>query len=166
LANHTQNRIRILIADDDSQVLNCYRRAFSRLRRGSASFEALSAELFGSEAGTQGGPMFESVLCTQGFEAVTAASEAMQNDQPFDVVILDIRMPPGISGAEVGERIRHIDQDVPIVFVSGYSDVSEEELKSRVAPQSRLYFYRKPLSFGELAQDIAGIVQEARTGAG
>lgn len=162
----TKNRIRVLIADDDSQVLRCYRRAFSRTGGDNTSFDALSAELFGSDAERHDGPLFEPVLCTQGSEAVAAASEAKLNDRPFDVVILDIRMPPGISGAEAGARIRHIDQEVPIVFVSGYSDVSEDDLKSRIAPQSKLYFYRKPLSFGELTGDIVGIVREARAGAG
>ena len=41
---------------------------------------------------------------------------------------------------------------LPIVFVTGYSDVSDDDLKQRVPPISRLHFYRKPLSFTALAR--------------
>lgn len=73
-------------------------------------------------------------------------------------------MPPGINGVDAGECKRQIDQDVPIVFVSGYSDVSDEEIRRRIPPESNVRFYRKPLSFSGLAQDIVEIVYQARAG--
>jgi CheY-like chemotaxis protein len=72
-------------------------------------------------------PEFELVTCNQGRDAITIVTDAVAGQLPFDAVILDIRMPPGINGVDAGERIRQIDLDVPIVFVSGYSDISHEE---------------------------------------
>lgn len=115
----------------------------------------MSRELFGSE-NEPGVPTFELVSCSQGEEAINAARDASMEGKPFDVVILDIRMPPGITGVEAAERIRRFDQEVPIVFVSGYSDVSDDELKRRVPPPSRMRFYKKPLNFRSLAQDVIG----------
>lgn len=117
----------------------------------------MSSELFGSEA-EPGVPTFELVSCSQGEEALNAARDASVEGKPFDVVILDIRMPPGITGVEAAERIRQFDQQVPIVFVSGYSDVTDEELQRRVPPPSRMRFYKKPLNFRSLALDVIGIV--------
>jgi CheY-like chemotaxis protein len=154
------------VADDDSQILRCYRRAFapSPPGRRDDAFETLADELFGSAAGRERSPVFDVVECSQGDEAVAAAQAAFGAESAFDVVVLDVRMPPGIYGVEAGERIRRLDPAVPIVYVSGYSDVSTEELEQRVPPASRLHFYRKPLSFRALVQEIASIVERARGG--
>lgn len=160
------NRIRVLVADDDSQILRCYERAFSRkdLNPQNASLDALSADLFGPDTALKAQPEFDLVTCNQGRDAIKIADEAVASRLPFDAVILDIRMPPGIDGVDAGERIRQIDRDVPIVFVSGYSDVSNEEIRHRIPPDTHVRFYRKPISFGGLAQDIVEIVYQARAG--
>lgn len=160
------NRIRVLVADDDSQILRCYEHAFSRWHSNSqnAAFDALSADLFGSDTARTRRPEFELVTCNQGRDAVKIADEAVASQMRFDAVILDIRMPPGIDGVDAGERIRQNDQDVLIVFVSGYSDVPNEEIRRRIPPESHVRFYRKPISFGGLAQDIVEIVYQARAG--
>ncbi|MEX2125886.1 MAG: response regulator [Woeseia sp.] len=125
--------------------------------------DSLSAELFGPDTGHLPQPTFELVACSQGEDAVTRAIEATERQRQFDIVILDIRMPPGISGVEAGKHIRRLAPDVPIVFVSGYSDISKEELQRRVPPPSKLHYFSKPLSFGNLAQEITRIVYECRS---
>jgi CheY-like chemotaxis protein len=85
-------------------------------------------------------------------------TDAQEQGQPFDVAILDMRMPPGINGLEAGQRIRELDPVLPIIFVSGYSDVTKEELMQRVPPPSKLHYYDKPLSFSQLVRDVMTIV--------
>ena len=58
---------------------------------------------------------------------------ALARDKP-DLVILDFIMP-GLSGAEVANRILLKAPEQPILFVSGYS---ETEAVKRVAPQAPL----------------------------
>lgn len=166
LGAQIENRIRVLVADDDSQILRCYERAFSRRDSNSQNsvLDALSADLFGTDSANTCQPEFDLVTCTQGRDAIIVVTDAVASRLRFDAVILDIRMPPGINGVEAGERIRQIDQDVPIVFVSGYSDISNEEIGRRVPPESKVRFYRKPISFNGLAQDIVEIVCQARSG--
>lgn len=156
----------MLVADDDSQILRCYRRAFAEpsSKQSDDAFEQLAGELFGSEGNRESSPVFDVVECAQGNQAVEVAEKAFAGESPFDVVVLDVRMPPGINGVEAGERIRRLDPEVPIVFVSGYSDISPADLERRVPPAARLYFYNKPLSFRALAQDITEIVMQVRSG--
>jgi CheY-like chemotaxis protein len=157
--------IRLLVAEDDEYVLRCYHRTFSNssTSSGNGMLDSLSAELFGPDTGQLPQPTFELVACSQGEEAVDRAIEAKECQQPFDVAILDIRMPPGINGVEAANRIRQFDPDVPIVFVSGYSDISKEELQRRVPPPSKLHYFSKPLSFGDLAKEITRIVYKTRS---
>lgn len=154
--------IKVLVADDDEHVLECYLDAFGdeEPTNHMKTLDALSAELFDPEVDVEDEPRFDIVACSQGDDAVNVAQTAVDRGQPFDVVILDMRMPPGIGGLEAGSRIRQIDPDVNIVFVSGYSDTSIEELKRRVPPPVRLHYFNKPLSFSKLAEDVAAMVKQ------
>ena len=156
-----QEFIRVLIADDDEYVLECYREAFteSDSTREIRALDALSAELFEPEEVAEEDPKFKVTACSQGADAITLAKEAAHDGHPFDVVILDVRMPPGIDGVETGSQIREMDPDVEIVFVSGYSDIPMDELQRRVPPPMRLHYFSKPLSFTTLAHDVVTMVK-------
>jgi CheY-like chemotaxis protein len=153
--------IRVLIADDDEMILECYRKAFVRAERSDQrkALDTLEAELFESPREVPPPPQFSVVACSQGHDAVHLAAEAAQEGRPFDVVILDVRMPPGIDGVEAGQQIRKLDPDVEIVFVTGYSDIPRDELERRVPPPVKLHYFNKPLSFIQLAEDVADMVR-------
>ena len=155
------NRLRVLIADDDEQILECYQGAFGRSEATAtmATLDSLEADLFDPKTDLKETPEFDVVSCSQGEDAITLAEQAAQEDHPFDVVILDVRMPPGIDGVEAGSRIRKLDPNVEIVFVTGFSDISMEELEKRVPPPMKLHYYDKPLSFTKLVEDVASMIR-------
>ena len=159
---HDQQFIKVLVADDDEHVLECYHDAFGEDESTNhmKALDALSAELFDMDVDIEEQPKFDVVACNQGEDAIKAAKQAQDDGRPFDVVILDVRMPPGMDGVEAGSRIRKLDPDVEIVFVTGYSDVPLEELQRRVPPPMRLHYFNKPLSFSRLAEDVVTMVKE------
>ena len=161
-AHHHDEHIRVLIADDDEHILQAYRVAFSDTEstQEMRALNALAAELFESNDATDDEPHFDVVACSQGNDAIDLAKQAANDGHPFDVVILDVRMPPGIDGVEAGCQIRELDPDVEIVFVTGFSDMPLEELRRRVPPPIKLHYFNKPLSFSQLAQDVASFVRE------
>jgi len=156
-----RDNIRVLVADDDEDILAAYREAFSdkESTQEMKVLDALAAELFDPETIDDEDPHFEVVVCSQGDDAISLAKRATAAGDPFDVVILDVRMPPGIDGVEAGSAIREMDPDVQIVFVTGFSDVPLEELRRRVPPPMNLHYFNKPLSLSRLAQDVAGMVR-------
>ena len=162
--SHERENIRVLIADDDEHILDAYREAFSEpdSTREMRALDALEAELFeldSEKANEAEEAHFEVVACSQGDDAISLAKRAADGGEPFDVVILDVRMPPGIDGVEAGSQIREFDPDVEIVFVTGFSDVPLEELQRRVPPPMKLHYFNKPLSFTQLAHDVASMVR-------
>jgi CheY-like chemotaxis protein len=156
----SNENIRVLIADDDEHILQCYREAFGSAEETDymKALDALDAELFDDTAANDDSPHFDVVACSQGQDAIDRAKKAAEEGHPFDVVILDVRMPPGIDGVEAGSRIREFDPDVEIVFVTGFSDVPRDELERRVPPPMKLHYFNKPLSFMKLAEDVAVMV--------
>ncbi|RLA32684.1 MAG: hypothetical protein DRR11_07595 [Gammaproteobacteria bacterium] len=153
--------IRVLIADDDEHILECYREAFGESEATDylQTLNALDEELFDTVSDSESAPAFEVVACSQGNDAIDLAEKATNDGNPFDVVILDVRMPPGIDGVEAGSQIRKMDPDVEIVFVTGFSDVPRDELERRVPPPMKLHYFNKPISFMQLAEDVAGMVR-------
>nr|WP_294846835.1 PAS domain-containing sensor histidine kinase [uncultured Sphingomonas sp.] len=95
-----------------------------------------------------------------GHEVVEAADGpsgliAFANMRP-DVVVLDFLMP-GMSGAEVAERILADTPDQPILFVSGYN---ETDAIRRAAPNASILAKPfRPASLDEALRRLMGIVE-------
>jgi PAS domain S-box-containing protein len=61
-------------------------------------------------------------LAKEGAEAVAMYVDAMENGQPFDVVLMDLTIPGGMGGRETFDRLREIDPAVRVIISSGYSN--------------------------------------------
>jgi len=56
-----------------------------------------------------------------GGEAVKKYKEAMEKEEPFHIVIMDLTIPGGVGGKEAAKEILSIDPDAKIIVSSGYS---------------------------------------------
>ena len=76
--------------------------------------------------------MMRLILEEEGVQLEEAASgeEALERlrDHTYDMLVLDYRMPPGMSGMDVAHKLRESGQDIPMVLYSAYlkPDVEEE----------------------------------------
>lgn len=70
------------------------------------------------------------------------------NKHKFDCVISDIRMLDG-SGIELLDLIREKNKDIPIILISGFADISEEEAlgKGATAMFSKPFKSQKLMEF-------------------
>ncbi len=79
------------------------------------------------------------------YQDARACLEAFR-EEGADIVITDLRMP-GMNGFELLSELRGIDQDVPVVVMTGYSSVENAvEAMKRGASD----FIKKPFDFEEL----------------
>lgn len=155
-----RTHLKLLLADDDQPIANIYKVGLPRYFASETAtpVESLEKELFGKAIDE--GASVSVTVCSQGDEAVDTFEKARHDGEPFDLVVLDVRMPPGISGVEAAEKIRLSDKEVPIIFVSGYSDVAIPNLEERVPPANKMCYVEKPIQLSELA-DL--IMEMART---
>ena len=133
---HHDENIRVLIADDDEHILNAYREAFTdnESTQETRALDALAAELFDSDNTDVEEPHFDVVACSQGDDAISLAKKAAREGHPFDVVILDVRMPPGIDGVEAGSQIRKLDPDVFVVISNQHANTGVPTLRFHFLP--------------------------------
>jgi CheY-like chemotaxis protein len=68
------------------------------------------------------------------FDEAASGEEALDlvKDGAYDLILLDQRMPPGLSGIEVAERLRDDGAGLPIVLYSAYLDPTVEERADRL----------------------------------
>jgi PAS domain S-box-containing protein len=147
------NAPRILVADDEREILDGYKSVFAGHGTPTATGGTLSdleRELFEEAAPQPDAPSFDVVCCEQGEAAVQAVRAADEAGRPFAVAFLDVRMPPGMNGVAAAEAIRAIDPNVIIVIVTGFSDVRPQQIAQRVPPVDKLLYCRKPLHETEL----------------
>ncbi|HEY2809692.1 MAG TPA: EAL domain-containing protein [Steroidobacteraceae bacterium] len=153
--------IRVLVVDDEPEVRDAYRQILleNEVTQEMAGFRELRSRLFKKNppdtarqrVAVRAGS-FEPVFCDGANEAVRLVKESIAANDPFAVVFLDVRMPPGPDGVWAATQIREIDPAVEIVICTAYSDADPGEIGGLVPPEDKLSYLQKPFHPHEIRQ--------------
>ncbi len=77
----------------------------------------------------------------------------------FDVILTDVRMPPGIDGVELVRRIKEIDPDIIVILMTAYPSLSTAVEALRLGAHDYLI---KPSSSQDVRQSVARGIERAR----
>lgn len=98
--------------------------------------------------------LFKQYLKKAGFGRVVVGSGAealaQAQKQSFDLVFLDLKLPD-IPGDELHAKLRELDQDLPIVIITGYPD---SEILSKILSRGPVTVLKKPVEFEQLNRTI------------
>ncbi len=119
---------RVMVTDDDNFTLSMYKNIFSKS-------DTIQLDCY-----------------SQGEEAVAATEEMQRKGATHALAMIDMRMPPGIDGLETAIRIRKINPNIPIAFVSGYSDNIADKISASL--EGKILWFSKPFKGSELYQAI------------
>ena len=152
--------IRVLIVDDEPEIRDAYKQILceTEVNLEMTGFHELRSRLFRknpTEALRQAArraTAFETVFCQQASEAVSTVQEALARNEPFAVIFLDMRMPPGRDGVWAATQIRELDPAVEIVICTAYSDADPGEIGGYVPPEDKLSYLQKPFHPHEVRQ--------------
>ena len=80
----------------------------------------------------------------------TSGQEALDRvaEQPFDVVVLDVRMP-GLGGLDVIGRVKHSHPDLAVILLSGHGAKEDVEVGLRLGAFDYL---QKPVDLEDLIE--------------
>jgi len=147
-----QNR-RILLADDEAKILDELLQILHPKRQNKEELNELENRLFGNPDPQKKAVIsYDVCCCQQGDEAVRQVQKAIEQEMPFAVAFLDVRMPPGPDGVATAEQIRKLDSNIQIVIMTGYSDFDVREIAKRVPPEDKLLYLQKPVHAQEITQ--------------
>ena len=147
------DKVRILAVDDEEIILDIYTEALiscNEISEKEVKMKELAAKLFGHSEEKVRFPFFEVVICSQGDAAVELVKQSLEENNPFAVVFLDVRMPPGPDGVWTGKMIRSLDPEIEIVIVTAYSDISPADIAKQILPLHKLLYVQKPFSPQEI----------------
>jgi len=146
---------RILVVDDNEAI----HRDIESILKSSVSviddeLMDFEEELFGSERQKSGHPIIDYEIdhAYQGEEAVTMVDEADKSQNPYSLIFMDVRMPPGIDGIQAIRRTWQINPHVEVVICTAYSDYSWEHIMENLGTTDKLLFMRKPFDATALKQ--------------
>jgi CheY-like chemotaxis protein len=119
---------RVLTIDDNPNIHADYRKVLLD-RQVNQDLASTEAALFG-ETEVQYAPeiVYQIDSASQGKDGFDLVKQAIENNDPYHVAFIDVRMPPGWDGIETAKRIWEIAPDLPLVLCTAYSDHSWEEI--------------------------------------
>jgi signal transduction histidine kinase len=161
MAEHNYKVFKILVADDEVSILSVFDKIFS----GKKTDYMLSSKTGGlnpKDSSDQTAISFDLVTCCQGDEAVDVVKRSLEQNRPFSVAFLDIRMPPGPDGVWAAEQIRGMDPDIEIVIITGYSDFCSQEIARLIPPVHKLLYIKKPLHCQEVVHVASALALKWR----
>jgi len=187
VSERNRSPIRVLVVDDEEDVRDAYRQILleADVTRDLAAFRELRTRLFRREDAAPApapsatsaasaasapsaaldaarGASFDPVFCHGAEAAVEAVRTALGLEQPFAVVFLDMRMPPGPDGVWAAARIRELDPAIEIVICTAYSDIDPCEIGGIVPPEEKLSYLQKPFHPHEVRQMTIALASKWR----
>jgi two-component system, NtrC family, sensor kinase len=154
-------RDRILIIDDNHAIHGDFRKILE-LSEQNTELDQLESLLLGGDqvstcpiSGDDGAPVchrYKVSSAYQGEEGLLLVKEAIEQNDPYAVVFVDMRMPPGWDGLETIEHLWEIDSELQIVICTAFSDHSWNEITNRFPDEHRLLLLKKPFDVVEVCQ--------------
>ena len=157
MKEHGLKHFRVLVADDDSSILDLFQQVLSRVETDR------TVHLETGESERKLFQEFDVVTCQQGDEAVDAVKSSIKEGRPFSVAFIDIRMPTGPDGIWTAEQIRRLDDNIEILIMTGYSDVHPSDITRRVPPVHKLLYVQKPFYIQEIYQFASALSMKWHT---
>jgi diguanylate cyclase (GGDEF)-like protein len=96
----------------------------------------------------------------QGQEACARLTRAMRDQQPYSLVIIDVRMPPGWDGVQTALHLLYQHPFTEILFISEENDYVWDDLLSRTETSSNLPQLKKPLKQQPLRKQVNNLIRK------
>jgi two-component system NtrC family sensor kinase len=157
-----QSNRRILVVDDNRAIHADFKKILCPAPDHSASLEAAEAEIFGQAPAVVNAAGFQVDSAYQGQEGFALVQEALAAGEPYSLIFMDVRMPPGWDGVETTAHVWGIAPDTQIVICTAYSDYSWDELITRLGICDRLVILKKPFDNLEVVQLAHALTEKWR----
>jgi len=147
--DNLENR-RVLFVDDMAAIHEDFRKILSK-DSAESDLEAAEAALLGATRDAAS-VEFDMDSAFQGQEALDKVRAALNENRPYAMAFIDMRMPPGWDGVETVERLWAEDPRLQVVFCTAYSDYSWKDVLTRLDVRDRLLILKKPFDAIEVYQ--------------
>jgi signal transduction histidine kinase len=157
-----QKNQRILLIDDNQAIHDDFRKILKKPDAPSSNLAAAEAALFGETAPEVELPEFQIDSAFQGQEGLDFIEKSLNENHPYAMAFVDVRMPPGWDGVETTAKIWQKYPDLQVVICTAYSDYSWEEMLKKLGYSDRLIILKKPFDNIEVLQLAISMTEKWR----
>lgn len=150
---------KILVIDDNQDIHNDFKKILIK-KKEKEDLEEMESKLFDKDERPSALPNFTVHFANQGQEGLEKILEAKKSNEPYALLFVDIRMPPGWDGVETVERIWKEAPDAEVVFCSAYSDFSLTDIYDKLIYKDQFLIIKKPFDVIEIRQAAFSMCQK------
>lgn len=157
-----ETTFRLLVIDDTRAIHEDFKKI---LRRNGAARQSLAQSettLFGKKSLEALSYQFQIDSAFQGRDGIELVEKSLQQKNPYSLVFVDVRMPPGLDGVDTTAEILAKDPDLQVVICTAFSDYSWDEMTERLGISDRLVILKKPFDNVEVIQLTHAMVEKWR----
>ncbi len=143
---------RILVIDDNRAIHEDFRKILQPDSDNAGALLKTASSLFGQAASVAATLNFQLDSAFQGQEGLVLIHRALEENRPYAMAFVDVRMPPGWDGIETVARIWQEYPELQVVVCTAYSDYSFEEMMQKLGQNDRLVILKKPFDNIEVLQ--------------
>ncbi len=156
----SEARPRILIVDDNPAIHEDFRKILGAKPDSQSRLDDIEADLFGQADGSRERSGFRIDSAYQGQEAVALIQRGLEENDPYVLAFVDVRMPPGWDGVETLERAWQCAPELQAVICTAYSDYSWDDMTRRLGHTDNLLILKKPFETIEVLQLAHALTQK------
>lgn len=153
---------RILIIDDNRSIHDDFRKILCPRSHSSVAMDSTEQMLFGESEPSLPTTSFEVDSAYQGQEGLLTVEKSLEENRPFAMAFVDVRMPPGWDGIETTLKIWEKYPDLQVVICTAYSDYSWDEMIAKIGNSDRLLILKKPFDSVEALQLAHALTEKWR----
>jgi CheY-like chemotaxis protein len=156
-----QNK-RILVIDDNRAIHEDFRKILGKSSDLALDLSQDEARLFGGKRANSDLLGYEIDSAYQGEEGLALIEKSLEENRPYALAFVDVRMPPGWDGVETTCKIWEKYPDLQVVICTAYSDYSWQEIVDAMGYLDRMVILKKPFDEIEVLQLAVAMTQKWR----
>ncbi len=164
ISTANQNPRRVLVIDDNPSIHEDIRSIFQT--PDTLQLDTLTSQVLGRDTEPQQPDTTIPVRIDsayQGREGLDAVVSALKRGEPYELAIVDMRMPPGWDGLETIERLWQADPSIQVVICTAFSDYQWSHINDRLGHRDSLLVLKKPFDAVEVAQMVYALTTKWRS---
>lgn len=146
------NNRRILVIDDNAEIHEDFCRILGGDDSDCTALGMLEEEILGRTPHCISSERFEIDFAPQGEMGLERVKQSIENSEPYALVFVDVRMPPGWDGVETIKYLWRVDPHLQAVIITAYSDYNWQDIIERLGITDQLLILKKPFESIEISQ--------------
>lgn len=155
----TKNR-RILLIDDSESIHEDFRAILGNNKADTTTLNEAKTAIFGETPNPSEQINFEIDSALQGQEGLQKVRQSLQENRPYAMAFVDIRMPPGWDGIKTIKRIWQEYPELQVVICTAYSDYKWNDIVAKLGQSERLVILKKPFDSVEVYQLASALTEK------